>query len=400
MPLALSLAAESGGPAVGAVQGLTGALLALPALALQDGAAAVLSPRWGRGDGRKERKGGVRSRTMHQWPCPFVQVLARAPGSNTRQRNGRVVFEPGLWVRPHSSGNDSCKPRGIATCPNPVTAAACTYRTQADGGGGVGPGPLGRHLPVPRGGRGAARRPGGRLRDPWVRPRGGSRGRGSGGDRRAGGRRGRGAAGGRRRRAGRGGGGWAGAVGCHVPGGVPGGGGAAYGGGFDFASRYYHVYTNRAALFGMLRVHHANKPPPPCTWWYTELERRIALRKPPTSAARTRCCLTPPSNLPSLPTPPRFHQVCTVLLPVLSRRRSLCCVLLDAGSWAELCGAFAARRPQLTAGLAPKLQRWLSQVGWAGGSTGWGEDRDVDGRGCRTRLLPFLRRVHVPISCT
>eukprot|EP00198_Chlamydomonas_reinhardtii_P005907 XP_001695243.1 predicted protein [Chlamydomonas reinhardtii] len=54
--------------------------------------------------------------------------------------------------------------------------------------------------------------------------------------------------------------------------------------------------------------------------------------------------------------------VCTVLLPVLSRRRPLCACLLEASpSWAELCWAFAARRPQLAAGLAPKLQRWLSQ---------------------------------------
>lgn len=66
-----------------------------------------------------------------------------------------------------------------------------------------------------------------------------------------------------------------------------------------------------------------------------------------------------------------------MLLPVLSRRRSLCSVLLDAGSWAELCGAFAARRPQLTAGLAPKLQRWLSQVGLAGGLAQQGEDGGV-----------------------
>ncbi|EFJ51675.1 hypothetical protein VOLCADRAFT_116320 [Volvox carteri f. nagariensis] len=54
--------------------------------------------------------------------------------------------------------------------------------------------------------------------------------------------------------------------------------------------------------------------------------------------------------------------VCTVLLPVLSRRRPLSSSLLDCSrSWGELCGAFAARRPQLAAGLAPKLQRWLSQ---------------------------------------
>ncbi|KAG2428456.1 hypothetical protein HXX76_011575 [Chlamydomonas incerta] len=55
-------------------------------------------------------------------------------------------------------------------------------------------------------------------------------------------------------------------------------------------------------------------------------------------------------------------KVCTVLLPVLSRRRPLCACLLEATPcWAELCGAFAARRPQLASGLAPKLQRWLSQ---------------------------------------
>ncbi|GIM17237.1 hypothetical protein Vretimale_19750, partial [Volvox reticuliferus] len=54
--------------------------------------------------------------------------------------------------------------------------------------------------------------------------------------------------------------------------------------------------------------------------------------------------------------------VCTALLPVLSRRRPLCSSLLECSrSWGELCGAFAARRPQLTNGLAPKLQRWLSQ---------------------------------------
>ena len=63
-----------------------------------------------------------------------------------------------------------------------------------------------------------------------------------------------------------------------------------------------------------------------------------------------------------------------MLLPVLSRRRPLCACLLEASpSWAELCWAFAARRPQLAAGLAPKLQRWLSQVraGRGGGLGGW-----------------------------
>ncbi|GLI66389.1 hypothetical protein VaNZ11_010181 [Volvox africanus] len=54
--------------------------------------------------------------------------------------------------------------------------------------------------------------------------------------------------------------------------------------------------------------------------------------------------------------------VCTTLLPVLSRRRPLCASLLECSrSWGELCGAFAGRRPQLSNGLAPKLQRWLSQ---------------------------------------
>ncbi|GIL61595.1 hypothetical protein Vafri_16032, partial [Volvox africanus] len=54
--------------------------------------------------------------------------------------------------------------------------------------------------------------------------------------------------------------------------------------------------------------------------------------------------------------------VCTTLLPVLSRRRPLCTTLLECSrSWGELCGAFAGRTPQLSNGLAPKLQRWLSQ---------------------------------------
>ncbi|KAG2428458.1 hypothetical protein HXX76_011577 [Chlamydomonas incerta] len=67
--------------------------------------------------------------------------------------------------------------------------------------------------------------------------------------------------------------------------------------------------------------------------------------------------------LVSFPGEAELHgMVCTVLLPVLSRRRPLCACLLEASpSWAELCGAFAARRPQLASGLAPKLQRWLSQ---------------------------------------
>ncbi|KXZ52946.1 hypothetical protein GPECTOR_8g320 [Gonium pectorale] len=67
--------------------------------------------------------------------------------------------------------------------------------------------------------------------------------------------------------------------------------------------------------------------------------------------------------LVAFPGEPELHgMVCTVLLPVLSRRRPLCCCLLEASpGWADLAGAFAARRPQLTAGLAPKLQRWLGQ---------------------------------------
>ncbi|GLC45912.1 hypothetical protein PLESTM_001800600 [Pleodorina starrii] len=67
--------------------------------------------------------------------------------------------------------------------------------------------------------------------------------------------------------------------------------------------------------------------------------------------------------LVAFPGEAELHEmVCRVLLPVLSRRRPLCACLLESSrSWGELCGAFAGRREALSGGLAPKLQRWLSQ---------------------------------------
>mgnify|MGYP001807405711 CR=1 FL=1 len=73
MPLTLSIAVEAGGPALAAVEGLTAALLALPALALQEGAAAVLSPRCACAGGRR---GGCLRKSMKEgvpWiPCSCI----------------------------------------------------------------------------------------------------------------------------------------------------------------------------------------------------------------------------------------------------------------------------------------------------------------------------------------
>ncbi|KAG2428460.1 hypothetical protein HXX76_011579 [Chlamydomonas incerta] len=210
MPLTLSIAVEAGGPALAAVEGLTAALLALPALALQEGAAAVLSPRL--------------------MEC-CVWSLAR-------------------WCDTYLFPEEA---EGLPA------ALVASYATRAGGpAGGVAAGSV------------AA----------------------------AGGHVGQGAA--------------AGAA----AGGVGAGGGGGGGGGTGQAE---------AVVDGLARL--------------------------------VATCLV------SFPGEAELHgMVCTVLLPVLSRRRPLCACLLEASpSWAELCGAFAARRPQLASGLAPKLQRWLSQ---------------------------------------
>ncbi|KAG2450992.1 hypothetical protein HYH02_004264 [Chlamydomonas schloesseri] len=208
MPLTLSIAVEAGGPALAAVEGLTAALLTLPALALQGGAAAVLSPRL--------------------MEC--------------------VVWSLARW------SDTYLFPEEVEGLP---AALVASYGTRAGGAaGGVAAGSV------------AA----------------------------AGGHVGPGVA----------------------PGQQAGGAGAGGGGGGGTGQA-------EAVVDGLARL--------------------------------AATCLV------SFPGEAELHgMVCTVLLPVLSRRRPLCACLLEASpSWAELCGAFAARRPQLAAGLAPKLQRWLSQ---------------------------------------
>lgn len=58
----------------------------------------------------------------------------------------------------------------------------------------------------------------------------------------------------------------------------------------------------------------------------------------------------------------RLHrQVCTILLPSISRRASLCSRLVSLASWQELATAFASRQMALVEQLGQKMHRSIAQ---------------------------------------